>query len=297
MRRIETNNYIFLFCFYGGISIIGLIKGLIILVPVLILSIFGFTGIALILLPHDVYFTYRVLLKTSIIGINLKFLYVLLLPLALVGWPILVLFLSICFSFIYSFLSPIVKTFDSDYELTFGGIYETFKEMEYYIEMFWDFNKKKFFSYLLDIERREVNEPFDINIIQIIIELFLACYGSVVGIIVLTPIWLIKLIPLVIRLYYIFIKWIMELSLHTFIMFSIFFIIYFCLIPAIGVSSILICVVYSLFGGIQCAIEGYKHNFLRGLICIWGYIYDVDLASNLFIFDKKYSCFPNCKNT
>jgi len=297
MSRVHNDSYLWLFCCCGGLPIIGLIKGLVMLGPILILSIFGFTGIALILLPHDIVLTYRAFIKTSIIGINLKILCMLLLPFALVAWPILVLFLSCCFGVAFSFYSPIVKTFDHSYELFFGGISETFEEILDYIREFWNFNYHSYFSYLFDIETRLVYKTFDINIIQIVIGLLLACYGSIVGIIVLSLMWFIKLIPLIVRLYISFVKWIIYLSLFELLMFSIFSIIGFCLIPALGVLSILLYVGFAIFAGIQCAIEGYQYNFLRGLICIWDYIQYVDLTTNSFIFDKEYTCFPDCSDT
>jgi len=294
MIRVKTDNYLWIFCCCGGLPIIGFIKGLIIVIPVTILSIFGFTGIALILLPHDIFLTYRALIRTSIIGKNLKVLCVLLLPFALAGWPILVLFSSCCFGFLYSFIGATFKTFDSNYNLFFGGIIETFKDVLEIIKEFWHFNYHSYFCYLIEIEEKEVEEPFDIHIIKIIIGLLLACYGSIVGIIVFTPMWLIKLIPSITKIYYYYIKFIKNLSLFNLIMYSIYLILGFCLIPALGVLTILLYIGYALFGGIECAIEGYKYNYIRGLFTIWEYIYIIDKETNSFIFNKEFTCFPDC---
>jgi len=269
MIRVKTDNYLWIFCCCGGLPIIGFIKGLIIVIPVTILSIFGFTGIALILLPHDIFLTYRALIRTSIIGKNLKVLCVLLLPFALAGWPILVLFSSCCFGFLYSFIGATFKTFDSNYNLFFGGIIETFKDVLEIIKEFWHFNYHSYFCYLIEIEEKEVDEPFDIHVIKIIIGLLLACYGSIVGTIVLTLMYIVKLIPLIIKMYSYYIDMIKEISLFNLILYSIYFILGFCLIPVLGVSSILLCIGYALFGGIYCAIEGYQYNIPCGLICIW----------------------------
>jgi len=297
MIRVKTDNYLWIFCCCGGLPIIGFIKGLIIVIPVTILSIFGFTGIALILLPHDIFLTYRALIRTSIIGKNLKVLCVLLLPFALAGWPILVLFSSCCFGFLYSFIGATFKTFDSNYNLFFGGIIETFKDVLEIIKEFWHFNYHSYFCYLIEIEEKEVDEPFDIHVIKIIIGLLLACYGSIVGTIVLTLMYIVKLIPLIIKMYSYYIDMIKEISLFNLILYSIYFILGFCLIPVLGVSSILLCIGYALFGGIYCAIEGYQYNIPCGLICIWDYIYMFDKVTNMFIFEKEYSCLPDCSET
>ncbi|ORX79173.1 hypothetical protein BCR32DRAFT_328227 [Anaeromyces robustus] len=222
----------------------------------------------------------------------------LLLPIALIAWPILVAFSSILFGIIYSIFSPIQKTFVDDISLFFGGFVEPFEDLWHYICKFWKFNYHSYFAYLFEIEERRVDEPFDINIIQIIIGLLLACYGSVVGIIIFVPLWLIKFIPLTIRLYYILINlYIKEFSLTEKLLFSIFFLVAMVLIPVIGVSSILFFIGTALFGGIMCAIEGYKYNNIRGLISIWFIIYYIDVSTNYFIYRKDYSCFPDCEDT
>jgi len=295
--RIRTDNFIWALCCCGCLPIIGLIKGLIVVIPVSILSVFGFTGIALVLLPHDIVYTYRALIKTSIIGINLKILAFLLLPIALVAWPVLVLFVSCCFGFFFGLFGPVVKTFDSKYDLFFGGISDIIYDTLYFIENFWDFNYHSFFIYLLKIEDRKVNEPFDINIIQLILSLILACYGSIVGVIVLSVMWFIKLIPTIYRLYRYLIELLLEFSLVVIFMFSIFFILGFCCVPALGVASILLYIGYALFGGIRCAIEGYKYNFLRGLISIWDTIHCFDSITNSYIFNTENSCLPDCSET
>lgn len=54
-----------------------------------------------ILLPYDVYLTYRCLLKTKKYGINIKLLAFLLLPFALFAWPFLVAIYSLVFGFYF----------------------------------------------------------------------------------------------------------------------------------------------------------------------------------------------------
>jgi len=295
--RIRTDSFIWALCCCGCLPIIGFIKGIIIAIPVTILSIFGFTGSAITLLPHDIFFTYRVLIKTSIIGINLKILAFLLLPIALVSWPILVLFSSCFIGFGYGLYGPMVKTFDSAYNLFFGGIKETFVDIWKCIKRFWDFNYNSFFTYLLELEEREVDEPFDIKILQLILSLILACYGSIVGVIVLSVMWLIKLIPTIYRLYKGLIESLCDMPVKILFIYSLFFILAFCCVPALGVATILMYVSCGIYGGIRCAIEGYQYNFLRGLICIWDSIYEIDKISNEYIFNIKGSCFPDCSET
>jgi len=292
--RYYPDNFFWIFCCCGCLPIIGLIKGLIIFIPISIYSLVGFTGIAIVLLPHDIYYTYRALAKTSIIGINLKIFGMILLPIALLGWPLLVAFSSCMYGMIYGLFGPMFKTFIKDNHIFFGGILDIFSDTRLFIHEFWEFNYHSYFTYLLEIEQEEVDEPFDIYILQIIIGVFLATYGSIVGSIVLSLLWLIKFIPLTYRLYYFLFDFYFDLSLIEIIIYILFFLVALVVIPVIGVSSILLCIGYALFSGIYCAIEGYKYNTLRGIVCLWSMIYDFDSSTNDFIFNKQFTWFPEC---
>jgi len=102
----------------------------------------------------------------------------LLLPIALVSWLILVTFGSILFGIIFGLFTPVVLIFTEGY--IYGGFYETFKKDFKIIKKFWNFNYHSYFDYLRHIERRECDDPFDINFIQIFVGLILAGYGSIV---------------------------------------------------------------------------------------------------------------------
>ena len=58
-------------------------------------------------------------------------------------------------------------------------------------------------------------------------------------------------------------------------MYLIFFIIGLSLIPAGGVLCIFGYIVSGLYGGLLCAIEGYKYNVDRGTVNIWETIHHV----------------------
>ena len=296
-ERIHSNNCIWVFCCCGCLPILGLIKGLIIVGPIFIISLIGFTGVAIILLPHDIFLTYKSLLKTGLIGINLKLMGMLLLPIALLSWPILVMFVGSILGIVYGLFCPVVRTFDEDYNIITGGFADVFKDIFDFIKNFWKFNYHSYFTYLSDIERSKVDKPFDISIIQLIIGLILAIYGSIVGAIVLTLMWLIKLLPSIYRMYYYAFKYYCsDLNCLEKFMFLIFFIMALAVIPPIGILTILGYIGYGLYGGIFCAIEGYKHNICRGIISIWNTIRVCDEFNNEYIFDKKYTCFPDCSD-
>ena len=80
-------------------------------------------------------------------------------------------------------------------------------------------------------------------------------------------------------------------------MFLIFFTIGLCLVPVAGVLVALAYICLGLFGGIECAIEGYKYNIGRGIISIWSNIRGIDEMTNELIFNSKKSCFPDWSQT
>jgi hypothetical protein len=229
------------------------------------------------------------------IGINLKLMGMLLLPIALLSWPILVIFVSSVFGILYGFLCPVVRTFDEDYNICCGGFTDTFIDVFDFIKQFWKFNYHSYFTYLSEIENRKVDKPFDISIIQLITGLILASYGSIVGVIVLTIMWLVKLLPSIFRMYYLSCKYYFsDFGWLERFMYVIFFIMALAIIPVIGILTILGYIGYGLYGGIFCAIEGYKHNICRGIISIWKTTRKCDEISNEYIFGESYTCFPDC---
>lgn len=78
-------------------------------------------------------------------------------------------------------------------------------------------------------------------------------------------------------------------------MFLILFLIALVLVPVVSVLTVLVYIGFGLYGGIHCAIEGYKYNIRWGIISIFNMIYEFDLESNYLIFRKSVSYLPECK--
>lgn len=78
-----------LFC-CAGLPLLALVKGVLLLVPVLVCCWVPCTVIAVICVPHDIFYTYFSILKTQRLGRNVKTLALLLLPIPLVLWPVIV---------------------------------------------------------------------------------------------------------------------------------------------------------------------------------------------------------------
>jgi hypothetical protein len=221
----------------------------------------------------------------------------LLLPIALASWPILVMFGSILFGIIFGLFAPVYYTFDEEYNIIYGGFAETFEKDCNFIEDFWEFNYNSYFNYLSDIEKRECDDPFDINVIQILIGIILAGYGSIIGVIVFTLMWIVKLFPSIYRMYYEMFKMYCELKCYEIFMYLIFFTIGLSLVPVVGILAILAYIGFGFYGGINCAIEGYKYNIGRGIISIMNVLRQGDILSNSLIFNSEKSCFCDCKDT
>jgi hypothetical protein len=293
-KRTYPENFFWVFFCCGGLPILGIIKGIIIVVPIFIITFIGFTGISILFLPHDIFLTYRAISKTSIIGIKLKILTMLLLPIALISWPFLVAFLSSILGIFYGLFCPTIRTFMPEYHLLYGGFVDVFKDIFNFISDFFEFNSRSYFSYLREIEERKVDEPFDIDIIQIFISLILAACGSIVGVIAGCLMWIIKLIPSIYRLYYILFYGCYNGGVKM-LMYSLLYLIAIPLVPVVAVLAILLYIGYGLYEGIYCAIEGYKQNIIHGILTIWDIIYKMDYLSNEFVFGRGFSFFPNYK--
>ena len=294
-ERTHPDNGLWILCCCGCLPVLGMIKGIIIVFPIFLISLIGFTGVAIVLLPHDVFLTYKAICKTSIIGINIKIMTILLLPIAFVAWPILVAFVGSLFGIFYGLFCPTIRTFDSEYDIIYGGVIDVFTDVFYYMRRFWYHNYNTYFSYLFEMEKRKVNEPFDISVIQMIIGLLLAGYGSTIGVIVCTLLWLIKLIPSIFKLYKLLFKAYCKLECLWMFMLFLLFIVAFALVPVIAVLAILGYVGFGIYAGIYCAIEGYKHNIKCGLISIWDNLRLIDGFTNKFIFECNYSLLPDCR--
>eukprot|EP01084_Bolivina_argentea_P164443 285901_1 len=131
--------------------------------------------ISLIMIPHDIFYTYYTVLATKKWGINMKILAVLLLWAPLIAWPIFVLIGGLLFGIFYGVYWAFSATFDTEYNLIYGGIYTGWKNAFVHVADFWDFNSNSYFIYLSEFREplKDGAEPFDISIIQIIVGLFI----------------------------------------------------------------------------------------------------------------------------
>lgn len=111
----------------GCIPIIGVIKGLILVIPVAICICLGSFGVCLYKLPKAVYYTYYYIYKAKKLGINLKLLITPLIPIVALLWLLFAFVVTLVGGILYGFFSPMYYTWHEDYNLFTGGfksIYE-----------------------------------------------------------------------------------------------------------------------------------------------------------------------------
>jgi hypothetical protein len=263
--------------------------------PITLISLFGFTGISLILLPCNIALTYKALCKTSHIGINLKIFIMLLLPIPLFSWPILVLIGSTVFGFFYGLFCPFVRTCNMDYPIIFGGFEDVFLDIIYYIKKFWEKNHHNYYNFLKEYEEEELEgEPYDVKFFNIIIGLFLFVYGTVVGVIVFVIMWFVKLIPSIYKLYYELFKYYCDKDCSDKLIILIIFLIAIPLTPIAGVLTIFAYIGCGFYGGFIC-VKRYEYSLYNGIISICHTIVEVDKLTNYYIFGEKSSCLTCCK--
>lgn len=281
MGRVQADNWLWVICCCGCLPIIGLVKGLICAGPVALIYMLGCTFTAIIMLPHDIYYTYYTILSTKKIGPNLTILGLLLLPIPLLIWPVLVLLCSTISGFSVGLFSPIADTFNDRYELFCGGITNAFERAFTHVKDFWRFNANSYFSYLAEIRDYKLGigeKPFDISIIQLIVGTIVGTTGSIFDGICFSFIAVIYFIPMLFtgysKLWKQFCDYISRFKAHCleFVWFCILFpsfILANALMP--GLVAILSCIIIiaGLFMGLSSAVKAYEDGIPAAFEFMW----------------------------
>ena len=182
-------------CCCGGLPIVAVIKAAITIPFALLMHCVPTTLIALLLLPHDIFLTYRALMATNKIGRNLKFGGMLLLPFCLVSWPIMVCFVSCVVAVFYPLCLAMAGTFSDDSSLFFSGsccypscdtnhdTSDTFlgnplPKLMYWVVDFWDMNYHNLFGVTEELRHHRLSDgekPFDVPILKVLLGFVQGC--------------------------------------------------------------------------------------------------------------------------
>jgi len=308
-------------CCCGGLPILAVVKAAFGIPFSLLIMTGGCTLGAILMLPHDVFLTYRAVLGTGLIGPNLKVLTMLVLPIALALWPCIVAFASAIIAIIWPIAVALQATFDSDQNICFGGCLfdgdgacPSIRFAVNSTKDYWDFNYHSMFDYLYEIRNGRTENPFDIAILSLIV-------GTIQAI--LCCVWLMTISVIMIALKGAFIilvayyRLLME-AMKTLIenKFGLtlekFFVVWVIGLTVFAVTFVLIPVIFALFCGvlicssgyfgIDCAIKAYRHGFCAGFKQAINHSRTIDIFTTWIVVtglkgesgsdENIFSCFP-----
>lgn len=295
-KRLYPDNWLWVCCCCGCLPIIGVLKGMITVAPSALLISLSCTIISIILLPHDIFLTYYCFLCTKKLGPNITIMIMLLLPIPLILWPPSVLCFSLIFGVIYGLFNPILKTFDSNSDLLCGGIQETFEDSVRFVKDFWRFNTNSFFSYLFELrthQLRDEEKPFDISLLQLVVGVMIGTIGALVDGVFFTLISVIKLIPIILRVYIHLWKWYCEYvskcgkSCLDFVWFGLMipiFILANILVPPGTLLAMISVSLSGFFFGLSASIVAYESGIPKAFESMMEYIKECNERTNNMIF-------------
>jgi hypothetical protein len=300
-RERHYDNALWVFCCCGCSPIFGLIKGCLnvgfaavfFTVPCFILSI--------VLLPHDIYYTYKTVIQTRQLGRNLTILAMLLLPVPLMLWPFVVLLGSLIFSVLYGLFRPVYDSFESNDWLLISGFAETYKNLTKYIQEFYVFNCNSYFVYLEEYRVRPLapgGVPLDISLTQVVVALGVAFCGVLFDGILILLMSLLKYIPALIRIYYI--VWYAYIDMfQADVCCAITLFLPFCMLNVVmaplSVLTLLLVIIGGFVVGLGSAYQSYNKGARYAFAWMFRKVRDFDTETNEFIFNMKTtSCCCNC---
>jgi len=259
------------FCLCLVYPIIGLIKGLLLVVPTAIIWILPTIVISIISLPWIAFHSYVTAFITPRLGWKIKVVFLFTLPVPLIIWPPFAIIGSILGGVFYGLFRPMICTYTSEDFVLTSGISEPIRESLSYVKSFTDLVFNGYFTFCQ--EYRNLNwsgKPFDIDFIGMFVGLFIGICGvSFIGI-SWTIIGIAKLIPCMIRGYIQLWIWYFKLSECT--SFALWFFVFLFGNLLMPEASVLIMLTYILFGfylGAYSAVEAYNSGVIAAFKAMW----------------------------
>ena len=290
MTRVHNDNPAWVCCCCGCLPFLGLIKGIILgILPALYFAI-AVTGIAVICLPHDIYLVYKTVYSSVLLGRNLRFFTMLLLPFIIVAWvPFVVIVSSLvgvigCVGFIAA------TVFDEDTSLLCGGAKPVWNQTEKAVIEFWLMNTVTVFTFVNDISgipRGWDGQIYEIPLIKVFFGLLLTINGTIIGLIFGQLIAISKYFFVLLSANKRACKHFREVECHLIIF-------YLCGWLLMNVLSPLFFVGFALFGvgcGIGCAVHALNVDSLKsGYLEAWRMLREAD--EGLIELLEEDSCWP-----
>jgi hypothetical protein len=200
-------------CGWPVLAIIGLVKGIISVVPCTVALFLGTVITTLVNIPHNLYNAYSAIIKTPKLATKIKVIVGILLPIALLIAAPLAVVITLLGAVCYSLFGPAVYTFTEDYIFISGWVH-TWSDCFYHVpkkswEFWWD-EAPKGAKEFEDYKLKEDEEPFDVPIWWVFIGLLYALVGGLLDAIGGLILGVVHCIPATVKVLYKVLKYYFE---------------------------------------------------------------------------------------
>lgn len=280
-RKTLYTNPVCILCCCGGLPFLALIKGLLGLIPFVVIVPIPIFFMALVASPMIFFSTYKTLLLTPRLGPNIKVLGFILLYIPLILWPFVALLAAIIGSLGFGFFVPAAATFDRDENVIYGGFWKLWKKIPKIWAGFWKYAWKEVSRDLTEWQvPTERYQRFDIPLGHIPVGVFLAIFGCLFLGGLGTVLLLIKMLPMLLMGLYYYIKFWLEADAIWKAVTFLFWIVGFPIVIAgILLGDVLGCVLCFFYGSIL-AIKPYKYGFGGAFRWQWNQLVELDKFTN-----------------
>ena len=262
MTRIHNDNPIWVCCCCGCLPWLGIVKGVLFGIPVALYVGCGITLISILCLPHDLYLVYRVVFSTVLLGNNLRFLFLLLLPFAAIVYLPSCCLISFVGGLLFCIGTMMFSVFDDNEAVLLGGVKDMCSESHNFVSSFYEFNTEAIFDYATQYDRIPHGwdgQIYEIPLSKVAIGLFLAVYGSLIGTLFVLVICAVKFPALLFVANKTYLKLFEMRDIHW----LLFFLIGWAALNALSPLALAAAAVYGLSDGLRCAMEALKSDSVR----------------------------------
>lgn len=289
--RVHPDNPLWVFCCCGCLPPLGALKGLIFFGPAALYTTLAITVTCVLFLPYHAYLICKLTSTTALLGRNIRLLFLLLFPFAVLVWLPLVGVTTFLCSVVGNFFYLAGSVFLVQEPLVTGGIKKCYQFNHKQVKNFWSICSEKVIIFVENfscIPQGWDGRVFEIPLFNVLLGLILATYGTIVGPILVLPIVTVKFIPLLIRANVEFCKH--PPKCHWFL----FWIIGWGLLNILSPFAIVFALLWGLFCGIACPLEALgSDSVASGLLEALRLVREFDLITTACIVpDKSSSCIP-----
>lgn len=188
--------------------------------------------------------------------------------------------------------------FDEDEGILCGGFSDVFQGCFGGVKDFYHFNRHSYFAFLEDYRHGPCDSPFEIPCIHIFIGFFVAVIGVTVDCVGFALIVVLKILPAIVRAYYMLWKGYLEKcadeTLIALMFFPLFVAANALVIPLLVLSAALF-IIMGMFYGLYAAAQAYqKDSILAGIAYSVEKVRKFDLDSSQLLFDAECACLFCC---